>query len=282
MRTNFTYGVAAAIAIATATPAFAQDTGETPPFSGLYVGVSGGYDIQGNEIGARLNFDKNGDNVFNDQVSTAAGANAFSPGFCNGRAQDAANTTTFCENDRNKASYYARVGFDVQRGAFVLGALGEFGRTQIRDYTSGYSTTPANYVMERGVDWESSGRLRAGIGQGNGLFYVTGGVGYARLKHRFTTTNTANSFTEVLNDRDKFGFIAGGGVEYRIMKSVSIGMEYSFHDYKDDQYRIRVGRGTAPATNPFVLGPDFTGTTIVRSDEHFRWHSLRGVVGFHF
>lgn len=281
MRSNLLHGMAAALAIAVAAPAVAQDTGETPPFSGLYVAASGGYDVQGNDVGARLLFDRNGDANFNENVTTTTGANAFSPGFCNGRAQDA-TTTSFCENDRNKASYYGRVGFDVQRGPFVVGALGEFGRTEIRDYTSGYSTTPASYVMERRVDWESSGRLRTGIAQGNGLFYATGGVGYARFKHRFTTTNTANSFATALDDRDKFGFIVGGGAEYRIMKNFSIGLEYTYHDYKDGQYWVRVSRGSAPATNPFVLAPDFTGTTIKRSDDNFRWHSLRAVVGFHF
>lgn len=281
MRTNFTYGMAAAIAIATAAPAFAQDTGETPPFSGLYVAASGGYDVQGNDIGSGINFDRNGDGNFNDSVNTAAGANAFSPGFCNGSARGA-TTTNLCANDRDGASYYARIGADVQAGSFVYGALGEFGRTKIRDSVSGFSTTPASYTFSRGIDWESSVRARAGLAQGNGLFYATGGVGYARLKHRFATTNTANAFSTQLDDRDRFGVIVGGGVEYRIMKSFSIGMEYTYHDYRDDDYQVRVTQGTAAATNPFVLAPQTAGTTIGRSDANFRWHSLRAVVGFHF
>ena len=282
MGIKFNYGMVAAIAIAVAAPAVAQDMGERAPFSGLYVAASGGYDVQGNDIGSRINFDRNGDGNFNDAVTTAAGANAFSPGFCNGRARDATRDPTFCENDRNKASYYGRVGFDVQRGMFVLGALGEFGRTDIRDYVSGFSTTPASYVFSRGVDWEASGRLRAGIAPGNGLFYATGGIGYARLKHGFTTTNTANSFSTLLDDKDRKGFIVGGGVEYRVMKAFSIGLEYTYHDYKDDDYLVRVSQGNAPATNPFVLAPQTAGTTLARSDENFRWHSLRAVVGFHF
>lgn len=282
MLTKLIYGMAAVGAIAAAAPALAQDTGDTPPFSGLYVAASGGYDVQGNDVGSRLNFDRNGDGNFNDSVTTAAGANAFAPGFCNGRARDATPGSTFCENDRNKPSYYGRVGFDVQRGAFVIGALGEFGRTEIKDYTSAYSSTPASYVFSRGVDWEASARLRAGLAQGNGLFYATGGVGYARLKHGFTTTNTANSFATLLDDRDRKGFIVGGGVEYRIMKNFSIGLEYTYHDYKDNDYLVYATRGSAAATNPFVLAPQTAGTVLARSDDNFRWHSLRGVVGFHF
>lgn len=280
MKTTLLQGMAAAIAIAAAAPAVAQDTTDAP-FSGLYVAASGGYDIQGNDSGSRILFDRNGDGNFAEGVTLATGGNAFSPGFCDGRAQGA-TVTTPCENDRNKGSYYGRVGFDIQRGVFVVGAVGEFGRTAIRDYVTGFSTTPASYTFERGVSWESSGRLRAGVAQGNGLFYATGGVGYARLKHRFTTSNTANTFTTALNDRDKFGFIVGGGTEYRINKNFSIGLEYTYHDYKDGLYWVRAGRGTAPATNPFVLPPDTTGTTLTRADDNFRWHSLRGVVGFHF
>lgn len=283
MRTNLLLGLVAPLAVVAAAPAFAQDMGTDAPFSGLYVAASGGYDVQGNDVGSRLIFDRNGDFTFNDGVTlaTPAGADAFSPGFCNGRAQGVTPGTP-CENDRNKGSYYGRVGFDVQRGSFVFGALGEFGRTAIKDYVSGFSTTPASYTFSRGVDWEASGRLRAGIAQGNGMFYATGGVGYTRIKHGFTTSNTANSFATLIDDSDKFGFIVGGGAEYRIMQNVSIGLEYTYHDYKDGQYYVRATRGTAPATNPFVRAPDFTGTTITRADDNFRWHSLRAVVGFHF
>lgn len=267
---------------ATAAPSFAQDYDpEDKPFNGLYVAASGGYDVQSSDIGSGLKFDRNGDGNFNDPVTTSNGLNAFSTGFCKGRARDATRSTG-CENDRNKASYYGRVGYDRQFGSIVVGVVGEFGKTRIVDYASAYSTTPANYVFSRKVDWESSARVRVGYALQNGLFYATGGGGYARINHGFTSTNTANSFSTLLDDRDRKGFIVGGGVEYRIRKNVSIGMEYTYHDYKDDDYLVRVTRGTAAANNPFVLPPQTSGTTLARTDDNFRWHSLRGVIGFHF
>lgn len=267
--------------------AFAQDgmVGEdAQPFSGLYVAASGGYDIQSNDRGSRLQFDRNGDGTFADQVSTAAGADAFSPGFCNGRAL-ASTPGAGCANDRDRASYYGRVGFDIQRGNFVFGALGEFGKTEIKDYVTGFSTTPAFYTMERSVKWEASVRARAGVAFGEGanagMFYATGGAGYANVEHRFTTSNGANAFADNGNDK-KWGYIVGGGVEKFITRNISVGAEYTYHDYKDGDYRVAVTRGNAPATNPFVLAPNTAGTTIRRSDDSFRWHSLRGTVGFHF
>jgi len=267
------------LALCIAGPSFAQEADDT--YDGPYVAVSGGYDFQTNDLGSRLNFDRNGDANFNEPVLTSGGANAFTPGFCSGRATSTANNG--CENDRDRESYYVRAGYDRQMfGPVVVGALAEFGQTNIKDYVSGFSTTPASYTMERGVDWEASGRLRLGYNPGGGLFYVTGGVGYARLKHRFTTSNTANSFSTLLDDRDKFGFILGGGAEVKVAKRFTVGVEYSYHDYKDGQYLVRVTQGTAPATNPFVLAPYPAGTTIARSDDNFRWMSIRAVVGFHF
>ena len=269
------------IASVAAAPALAQDRTDDR-FSGLYVGVSGGYDVQGNDLGSTLIFDRNGDGTA-DPVLTSTGTNAFSPGACNGKARGTdPSANGGCENDRNRGSYYGRVGYDVQRGPFVVGALGEFGQTKIVDYVSAFSTTPAFYTFSRQIDWEASGRLRAGYAVNGGLFYATGGVGYARIKHGFATSNTANSFTTIEDDRDKFGFIAGGGVEYKIAGPFTVGLEYTYHEYKDRQYKVYATRGSAAATNPFVLAPNTAGTVFTRSDPNFRWHSLRATVGYHF
>ena len=67
----------------TAVPAMAQDGGDpsvSSGFSGIYVGAAGGYDVQPNDGGARLEFDRNLDGRFGDTVLTGTGANAFSPG----------------------------------------------------------------------------------------------------------------------------------------------------------------------------------------------------------
>lgn len=282
MKVRYLAATTAALATLAAVPAFAQDAAtDEKPYNGLYVAASGGYDVQGNDVGSAIGFDRNGDGNFNEIVRTAAGADAFSPGFCNGRAQGATRLPAGCENDRNRGSYYGKVGVDRQFGPFVVGIVGEFGKTNIKDYVSGFSTTPASYVFSRGIDWEASGGLRAGVAADQTLFYAVGKFGYARLKHGFTTTNTANSFATLVDDRDRKGFVVGGGIEQRIMNHFSIGLEYSYHDYKDKDYKIRVTQGTAAATNPFVLAP-FAGTNLARLDDNFRWHSLRAVVGYHF
>ncbi len=258
-------------------PVVAQETEE--PFTGGYVSGQIGYELQSNDIGSSIEFDRNNDGVFGDTVLTSTGANAFSPGFCNGKAQRVTND--FCENDRSRVSYYGRVGFDKQMGNLVVGAFGSFGKPGITDYVSAFSTTPANYVFVRKINWEASAQARAGFAVKNTLFYLTGGLGYANVDHRFTTSNTANAFA-LSGDEREFGFIGGGGLEQKIGENISIGVEYSYHQYKDNEFTVRTTQGTAGPTNPFILPPDTSGTTFRRSDDQFRWHSLRAGVTFRF
>lgn len=281
-------GAAAAIAV----PAAAQETTADRPFSGVYVGAAGGYDVQENDSGSRLQFDRNLDGNFSENVTSITGANAFSPGFCAGRARGASPSGTTgaigCKNDKDGWAYYGRVGADAQRGHIVVGAVGEFGKSEINDSVSGFSTTPASYTFYRELEWEASIRGRAGFAMDRTLFYGTFGPGYARVDRAFFTTNTANAFAE-RGKRNNFGITGGGGLEQKITNHVSFGLEYMFHQYRDDDYRVRVtagtalaGSGVALANNPFLVAPNTTATDIKRRDELFRWHSIRGTLAFRF
>jgi len=50
---------------------------------------------------------------------------------------------------------------------------------------------------------------------------------------------------------------------------------------KADKGRVRVGAGTAPATNPFLLA-GAGGTDFRFSNRNMRWHSARIVGTFRF
>ncbi|MCR5871525.1 MULTISPECIES: outer membrane protein [unclassified Sphingomonas] len=274
MRMRTLLGAGAAALTLAAAPALAQD-GE-PAFDGLYVGGSVGYTVQNNDVGETIEFDAGRDGSFGDTIATSTGANAFSPGFCNGAATSSANVA--CTNDKDDLEYYGRIGFDKQMGKVVIGAVAEFGKTQARDSVSAYSTTPAFYTMTRELDWNAALRLRAGLVAGEStLFYATGGGAYAKLDNSFSSSNTANSFT-LEGDDMAWGWQAGGGVEQKIGRNFSIGLEYLYSRYDDSNARVAVGTGTAGATNPFVLagGADF------RRSSDFDFHSLRATAAFRF
>lgn len=278
----------AAIALA-AVPAAAQDdTGRG--FNGIHVGVSGGYDVQPNDQGSGVLFDRNLDGSYGDVVRTGTGANAFSTGFCAGRAVDRLSPAAGgrCVKDKDGWSYNARIGVDAQRGNLVVGVLGEFGKSEIRDSVTAFSTTPAAYVFNREIGWEGAIRGRVGFTPNDTtLFYASGGPGYARIDRSFFSTQSANLFVG-RGKRNQFGIQGGGGIEQRIGSNLSIGVEYLFHRYNDDNYVVRAVSNPAnpagpvtPFTNP-NNGGNTAGTDFIRTDEKFRWHSIRATLGFRF
>lgn len=267
-----------------AAPAFAQDVttpGRDSHFDGFYIQGFGGYSAQNKDNSERLKFDTDGDGSYDNTVRTTTGADAFSPGFCSGRARGATRSDGGCRSDRDGAEYGARIGYDRRMGNFVVGGLIEGAKTEAKDGVSGYSTTPAGYAIQREMDWSASARLRAGYTPGGGaLFYATGGGSYAKLNHTFTTTNTVNSFDENRDGKGVWGWQVGGGTEIMVTDKMSLGLEYLYNRYTDNKYNVEVGPGTAPATNPFLL--DSGSTRLKGGDKNFDYHSLRATVGYRF
>ncbi|WP_347304280.1 outer membrane beta-barrel protein [Croceibacterium sp. TMG7-5b_MA50] len=261
-----------------AAPAMAQST--TTTWDGPYVGIQGGYAITEADSGETLVFDGNGDENFTDTVRTAAGANAFSPGFCDGNANSgvAANG---CEDDQDSWLAGVRAGYDRQVGPVVLGVVADYTQSKLRNYVSGFSTTPASYTFTRTVRNQASLRARAGVTSGDGLLYATGGLAWARVQNRFTTTNTANSFTPNNDEEGAWGYVLGGGYEHKLTDNVSLGLEYQWRNLKADDFQVAVGRGSAPATNPFLIG-GAGGTDIERLNGRFKTHGLTANVNFRF
>lgn len=275
MRTLTGAALGALCIVAASAPAHAQD-GE---FSGPYVGVTIGHSLQNNDVGETIEFDRDLNGSFGDTVVTSGGADAFSPGFCNGRASSTANQA--CFNDTDGPAYSVRAGWDFQFGNVVVGAVGEFGKSELTDSVSAFSTTPASYTMTRRIGWEAGLRGRIGYAAGGKtLFYGTGGAAYARVGHRISTSNTANTFT-VTGDTHAWGWSAGGGVEQKLGRNFSLGLEYLRTSLKDDDNGVRVGAGTAPATNPFLLA-GAGGTDFRRSDTRFDHQVIRATAAIRF
>ena len=260
--------------------AFAQE--DERYFNGPYISGSIGLESVDDSRSDSIVFDTDGDGTFNDTVNTVTDVDAFSPGFCAGTPVNVG--ASGCRGNRQNEGYAVRVGVDqhLGDGPFVAGLLVEGARPGVEEFTSGFSTTPASYTFGREIDWAVTARARLGVapGEGRGLFYVTGGAGFARIDHSFTTSNGANSFTPD-NERDwKFGWQAGGGAEVMLTRNIGLGLEYLYSRYNDDDYTVAVGPGTAPATNPFLL--DSGGTDMRLSNDKFDFHALRATVNLRF
>lgn len=285
MRSACALSVIAFAAAVSATPAWAQDSTSAAAtrdshFDGPYIQGFGGYSAQSKDSQERLKFDTNGDGSYDNTVRTTTGANAFSPGFCTGRATTA-TPAAGCRGDRDGAEYGARIGYDRRMGDWVVGGLIEGSKSNAKDAVSGYSTTPASYSIQREIDYSITARARAGYTPGGGaLFYVTGGGGIAKIDHDFYTTNTANAFDPQRNGKMVWGWQAGGGTEIMVTSKVSLGLEYLYNRYYDNKYNVLVTQGSAASTNPFIQ--DSASTRIKSSDKNFDYHSLRATVGFRF
>ncbi|MDF0543156.1 outer membrane beta-barrel protein [Sphingobium sp. H39-3-25] len=269
-----------AIAIALSfAPASAQESA-TKTWNGPYIGGSAGFGWRDNNSGESIRFDRDGNGDFDDAVTTTTGANAFAPGFCGGAA-NGNNPGAGCRNDDNGLDWAVQLGYDRQMGNIVAGIVLEGGKTDVDDSVSGFSTTPASYTMTRDIKYNAAARLRLGYSTPVGtLFYLTGGGAYAKVRNSFATTNTANAFTPSNSKEDAWGWVAGGGVDQKITDTVSIGVLYKYTRYKADEYVVNAGRGTAPATNPFLIGP--AGSTDFARGSRFDTHSIMATAAFHF
>ncbi len=277
---KFAFTTATALVAMAATPAMAQDA-QPETFDGVYVGGFIGLDANAGSNADTLVFDTDQDGAFDNIVRTTTGSDAFSPGFCNGIA-NGARASSGCTSDDDDFVFGGRIGLDQRQGVLVTGIVLEGHTSNAADFTTGFSTTPASYTTIRELDYAISGRGRIGIspGDGRGLFYVTGGVSYAKIDYDFVTTNGANSFT-LDDDSDwAFGAQLGGGAEVLVTPNIGFGVEYLYSQYNDDDLVVNVGPGTAGPTNPFLL---VSGATDLRQrDTTLDTHSLRATLNFHF
>ena len=267
--------IALSAAALSATPAAAQDSGWSGPYVGGQIGAS--FLVKDN---ARTQFDTNRDGSFGDTVRTAAGADAFSPGFCGGSASSPAPGTGCDRSDRGlEGGIHA--GFDADLGGIVVGAVAEYDRHDIDDSVAAFSTTPAFYTLTRSLRSSYGVRARAGVAATpSTLVYATGGVVRGSFRQSFATSNTANAFAITDRNTKGWGYRLGAGAEQKLGGNLSVGALYLYSSIKDDDSAISVTRGTAGATNPFILvNPD---GTVIRRTDRFKSHALKLTASLRF
>lgn len=250
-------------------------------WTGAYGGLYGGALFGADQDDERLVFDRDFDGDFDDPVVTAAGADAFSPGSCGGAALGAAPDAG-CDGDGHGVEAGVRLGYDRQMGPIVAGLVAEYGVADAEDSVTSFSTTPAFYTSTRTLERLGAVRARLGWARDATLVYATGGVARGEIAHRFLTSNTANSFTPTVDEREADGWQAGAGVERQLGNGLTVGLEYLYTRLEAGDYEVRVGPGTAPATNPFLLPPNTAGTDLRRSNADFDAHHVRLSMNYRF
>lgn len=270
----FLLPAAIAASLSLAAPVSAAD------WTGGYIGLHAGSQADPDDDNDRILFDTNLDGSFSDTVRTGGGADAFSPGFCDGVAQTA-TPAGGCADNTGGADFGVRAGYDWDRDGFVYGVLLEYSLNDARDGVAAFSTTPARYTMLRKLDDTLALRARAGFsfGDGDNLIYGTAGYARASVENFFSTSNGVNTFVNS-GGSDADGYQYGIGYERLFWDNLSLGLEYLHTSLDDDEARVR-SQGPAPATNPFIL-TNPAGTDFRRSDDSFDLDSVRLTLGYRF
>lgn len=268
---------AALAGFAAASAAQAQDA----DWTGAYVGVVLGYADRNESSGETIGFDTNLDGNFGDTVRTAAGVDAFSPGFCGGAFNTNAAGGGCRKDDDTDVEIGVRAGYDYQIGSFVVGGVVEYSRVELQDAVTAFSTTPAAYNFTRKLTDLFAVRARGGYAFGDNLVYATGGYAQGNMKHSFTTTNTVNAFPRS-GGGDAKGYQLGLGYERKLTDNVTLGVEWLRTSLDDDDFGVRASNsGTTAATNPFLL-VNTAGTDFRRTDDDFEVDSFRVTASYRF
>ena len=238
MRTVLSISLAAALVVP-ASGALAQS------WQGGYVGIYAGTQTDPDDDYDTILFDTNLDGGFGDTVRTGAGADAFSPGFCDGVAQGPAPAAG-CADNTGGGDFGVRAGYDWDASGFVYGVVLDYGLNDARDAVAAFSTTPARYTMLRKVDdvLALRGRIGWSFGDGDTLFYGTGGYARASVDNFFATSNGVNTFVQS-GGSDADGYQYGLGIERRFWDNLSLGLEYLHTSLDHDDVRVRA-QGPAP------------------------------------
>ena len=250
------WAVMAAVAASAQTPPVTPDG--TPSWTGPYVGIFGGYDFDSgtpvSDGGTTAN------NIFAIQ-------NGIRPAEVN--------------QSRAGGLGGGRIGYDIQKGHLVIGALGDFAY----DFSHGRTlyASPVDFpgfpagrrtIVDSRLRWMGTARARLGYQVGQGMFYATGGYAFGKIKGSAefdgdpaTTVNYYGRHSYVGQ-----GWTAGGGLEFRpftqgMLAHISLNAEGLYYDM--GRSHILAGQtGTPPGL--YVLGVSTRGVT------------ARGGVSYHF
>jgi outer membrane immunogenic protein len=142
-------------------------------------------------------------------------------------------------------------GFNYQSGAFVFGIEGSLTGADLEDSNSGPWFPTDRYATEVGLLTTVTGRL--GYAQDRWLVYAKGGWAGADIElELFDPIEPVRAHSDDWAN----GWTVGGGAEYALGKSFSLGVEY---DYAD----LGTGRETTRCNCPSGVGG---GTPIVDGD----------------
>ena len=87
---------------------------------------------------------------------------------------------------------------------------------------------------------------RVGYAFGNLLGYAKGGVAWAKIDYRYRDIST---FLPIIIDHQRTGLTAGAGLEYLVMRNLSVKAEYDYINFGATAMGARLPQPQCPATS---------------------------------
>jgi outer membrane immunogenic protein len=118
-----------------------------------------------------------------------------------------------------------QIGYNFQGGPLVFGLETDF---QGGDLSGGITGTTAGgnaFSGNESVDWFGTARGRLGLAFGHALFYGTGGFAYGDVRQSAVYDGVSLGASGT-----RTGWVAGGGIEYKVNPAWSLKGEYQYID----------------------------------------------------
>lgn len=117
----------------------------------------------------------------------------------------------------------ARLGFNYQLGAVVLGVEGD-----IEGMNAHAGQGDLGGVVRVRQGWQGSVRARLGYSLDRILVYATAGAAFSKLEYAYVSPLAGLS--ETIN-ASRTGWTVGGGVDYALTDRLILGIDYRYSDY---------------------------------------------------
>jgi outer membrane immunogenic protein len=131
-------------------------------------------------------------------------------------------------------------GYLWQYGAWVGGLEVDYGFSDEKE-TQTIREEDESVRLHSKIDALGSARLRAGyLFTPNLLAYGTAGIGWGRSQLSFSECEGTQCETLLNGKPNLFGWVAGGGLEYKLFEHVRIRGEYLHYDFGSTTYAFQV------------------------------------------
>ena len=140
-----------------------------------------------------------------------------------------------------------QLGYDWQlSNNFVFGVVGDLawldvnGSTLVEENSDPVNTSYA----KANIDMLATARIRVGYAIDNILVYATGGAAYAQTKVTVTAlAGNDDNYADWKDSKNILGWAIGGGLEYKVSKNASFGVEYLHVNLGSEHYDLSNGLG---------------------------------------